>query len=144
MHNRLQLCTFLAFRTSTLSPQLRAPIGLSRAFANLTIYHWAHNFYSQLLYFRHYLGLQLHLDGPIRANRLADSHESLDSRESFQGSRTEPQLFCQSRFGELEHCESQVRGDSRESSWARCLPSLKDPPCIKFFGHKSGSLMQSL
>ena len=29
------------------------------------------------------------LDGPIRANRFADSRESLDSRESFQGSRTE-------------------------------------------------------
>ena len=22
-------------------------------------------------------------------------------------------------------------------SWARCLPSLRDPPCIKFFDHKS-------
>ena len=38
------------------------------------------------------------LDGPIRADRFADSRESLDSRESFQGSRTEP-LFCESRFG---------------------------------------------
>ena len=38
------------------------------------------------------------LDGPIRANRLADSRESLDSRESFRGSRIEP-LFCESRFG---------------------------------------------
>ena len=39
-----------------------------------------------------------HLDGPIRANRFADSHESPGSRESFQGSRTEP-LFSESRFG---------------------------------------------
>ena len=31
------------------------------------------------------------LDGPIRANRFTDSHESLDSRKSLQGSRTEPQ-----------------------------------------------------
>ena len=30
------------------------------------------------------------LDGPIRANRFADSRESPDSRESFQGPRTEP------------------------------------------------------
>ena len=30
------------------------------------------------------------LDGPIRANRFADSRESRDSRESFQGSRTDP------------------------------------------------------
>ena len=30
------------------------------------------------------------LDGPIRANRFADSRESPDSRESCQGSRTEP------------------------------------------------------
>ena len=37
---------------------------------------------------------------PILANRFADSCESLNSRESFQGSRTEP-LFCESRFGGL-------------------------------------------
>ena len=41
------------------------------------------------------------LDGPIPANRFADSRESPDSRESFQGSRTEP-LLCESRFGALE------------------------------------------
>ena len=40
----------------------------------------------------------IYLDGPIRANRFADSRESLASRESFRGSRTEP-LFCESRFG---------------------------------------------
>ena len=38
------------------------------------------------------------LDGPIRANRFADSRESSDSRESFQGSRTKPPI-CESRFG---------------------------------------------
>ena len=38
------------------------------------------------------------LDGPICANRFADSRESPDSRESFEGSQTEP-LFCESRFG---------------------------------------------
>ena len=38
------------------------------------------------------------LDGPIRANRFADSRESPDSRESCQGPRTEP-LFCESHFG---------------------------------------------
>ena len=38
------------------------------------------------------------LDGQIRANRFADSLESPDSRESFQGSRTEP-LSCESRTG---------------------------------------------
>ena len=37
------------------------------------------------------------LEGPIRANRFADSRESPDSRESFQSSPTEP-LFCESRF----------------------------------------------
>ena len=41
------------------------------------------------------------LDGPIRANRFADSRELPDSRESFQGSQTEP-LFCESRFGGLK------------------------------------------
>ena len=41
------------------------------------------------------------LDGPIRANRFADSRESLDSRESFRGSRNEP-LYCESRFGGLQ------------------------------------------
>ena len=40
----------------------------------------------------------LPLDGPICANRFADSRESPDSRESFQGSRIEPP-FCESRFG---------------------------------------------
>ena len=39
------------------------------------------------------------LDGPIRASRFADSRESLDSRESFQGSRTEPLFFGESRLG---------------------------------------------
>ena len=43
----------------------------------------------------------LNLDGPIRVNRFADSRESPDSRESFQGSRTEP-LLCESRFGGLK------------------------------------------
>ena len=33
------------------------------------------------------------LDGPIRANRFADSRESPDSCESFQGSQTEPHLL---------------------------------------------------
>ena len=33
------------------------------------------------------------LDGPIRANRFADSRESPDSRESFQGSQTEPSFL---------------------------------------------------
>ena len=36
---------------------------------------------------------ELGLDGPIRANRFADSRESPDSRESFQGSQTEPLLL---------------------------------------------------
>ena len=38
------------------------------------------------------------LDGPIRANQFADSRESPDSRESFQGFRTEPFFCCESRF----------------------------------------------
>ena len=37
-----------------------------------------------------------YLDGPTRAHRFADSHQSPDSRESFQGSRTEPS-FCANR-----------------------------------------------
>ena len=41
------------------------------------------------------------LDGPIRANRFADSRESPDSRESFQGSGTQP-LCRESRFGGLK------------------------------------------
>ena len=40
------------------------------------------------------------LDGPIHANRFADSRESLDFRESREASRTEP-LFCESHFGAL-------------------------------------------
>ena len=40
------------------------------------------------------VGLLLTLDGPILANRFADSRESPDSRESFQGSRTEPLFFA--------------------------------------------------
>ena len=39
------------------------------------------------------------LDGPIRANRFGDSRELGDSRESLQGSRTEPLFLCESRFG---------------------------------------------
>ena len=46
-------------------------------------------------------GVVYNLDGLIRANRFADSRASLDSRESFQGSLTEP-LFCESRFGGLK------------------------------------------
>ena len=42
----------------------------------------------------------LFLDGPIRANRFAESLESPGSCESSQGSRTEP-LFCELRFGAL-------------------------------------------
>ena len=42
------------------------------------------------------------LDGLIRANRFADSRESSDSRESFQGSCTEPLFLCDSRFGGLK------------------------------------------
>ena len=52
------------------------------------------------------------LDGPIRANRFADSRESPDSRESFQGSRTEP-LFGKSRFGALKIANR--RFEARES-----------------------------
>ena len=37
----------------------------------------------------------------IGANRFADSRESPDSRELFQGSQTES-LFCESRFGRLK------------------------------------------
>ena len=39
------------------------------------------------------------LDDPIRANRFADSRESPDSRESFQGSRTEPLFFANRASG---------------------------------------------
>ena len=42
---------------------------------------------------RKFAEVSRNLDGPIRANRFADSRESPDSRESFQGSRTEP-LFA--------------------------------------------------
>ena len=38
---------------------------------------------------------------PICANLRIDLREAPDSRESFQGSRTEP-LFCESRFGGLK------------------------------------------
>ena len=44
----------------------------------------------------------------MRANRFADSRESLDSRESFQGSRTEPPFFWESRSQGAKTCESQV------------------------------------
>ena len=47
------------------------------------------------------------LDGPIRANRFADSRESPDLRELPEGSRTEP-FLCKSHFGGLKKCESQV------------------------------------
>ena len=39
------------------------------------------------------------LDGPIRANRFADSRESPDSREWFQGSRPEPPFFANRASG---------------------------------------------
>ena len=35
-----------------------------------------------------------------------------DSRESFQGSRTESLFFCESRLGPLKNCESQIFRDS--------------------------------
>ena len=54
------------------------------------------------------LFFRIDLDGPIRTNRFADSRESPDSRESFQGSRTEPPVFCESRLGGAKNCESQV------------------------------------
>ena len=54
------------------------------------------------------------LDGPIRANRFADSRESLDSHESFQGSRTEP-FFLRIALRRAKIFESQVGGDSFES-----------------------------
>ena len=40
-----------------------------------------------------------YLDGPIRTNRFADSRESPDSRESFQGSQTEPPFFANRASG---------------------------------------------
>ena len=58
------------------------------------------------------------LDGPIRANRFADSHESSDSRKSFQGSRTEPLLLRIPLRG-LKIANRGFEGDSRESL-ARC------------------------
>ena len=57
------------------------------------------------------------LDGPICANRFADSGESLDSDESFQGSRTEP-LFANRTSG----CKTlQVAGLRR---FARIIRTL--------------------
>ena len=41
----------------------------------------------------------LNLDGPICANRFANSRESPDSRESFQGSQTEPLFFANRASG---------------------------------------------
>ena len=45
-----------------------------------------------------------HLDGPIHADRFADSRESPDSRESFQGSRTAElnPCFANRAFGGLK------------------------------------------
>ena len=45
------------------------------------------------------------LDGPIHANRFADSRESPDSRESRQGSRTDPLLLRIALRG-ARNCES--------------------------------------
>ena len=45
----------------------------------------------------------------------ADSRESPDSRESFQGSRTEP-LFCESRFGGAKHCRRFARIAARHEN----------------------------
>ena len=56
------------------------------------------------------------LDGPIRANRFADSRESLKfgSRESSDGFwNCTP--FLRTAFRDTRNCESQVRGDTRES-----------------------------
>ena len=47
------------------------------------------------------------LDGPIRAKRFADSRESPDPRESFQGSRTEP-LFANRKFEAIRANRSHV------------------------------------
>ena len=49
------------------------------------------------------------LDGPIRANQFADSHESLE------GSRTEP-LLLRIAFWDTQHCESQVLRKRYENS----------------------------
>ena len=54
------------------------------------------------------------VDGPIRANRFAASRESPGSRESFRGSRTDLRFLRIALWG-AKNCESQVRGDSRES-----------------------------
>ena len=42
------------------------------------------------------------LDGPIHANRFADSRELLDPRESPEGSRNEPPIFANRASGELK------------------------------------------
>ena len=64
-------------------------------------------------------------DGTIRANRFADSRESIcrlnhlrespDSRESFQDSRTFRTLFLRIALWGAKNCELQVRDDSRDS-----------------------------
>ena len=116
------------------------------------------------LYLR-FLGLYLRfsacisdLDGPIRANRFADSRESPDSLELFQGSQTEP-LFCESRFGGLKTANRRfeairasrsnvmktggfsanqfVRFDSRESP--RFALRIVEPSKISEFRGKSES-----
>ena len=48
------------------------------------------------------------LDGPIRANRFADSRESPDSRESVQSSRIVEPLFLRIALRGAKNCESQV------------------------------------
>ena len=55
------------------------------------------------------LALPQLLDGSIRANRFADSHEPSDSRKSPEGSRYEP-LSCESRLGarQIANCRLEA------------------------------------
>ena len=49
------------------------------------------------------------LDGPIRANRFADSRETSDSRESFHGFQTEPLFANRASGGEKLRIEGLRR-----------------------------------
>ena len=68
------------------------------------------------------------LDGPIRANRFADSRESSDSRESFQGSRSEPFFanraprgynIANRRFEAIRTNRSKVMSEDAMGGWKK-------------------------
>ena len=75
--------------------------------------------------------VQYTLDGPSRANRFTDSGEWPDSRDSFQGSWTEP-VVCKSRFGALKI------SNRRFEAICACRSNIENKVfCLRIESHES-------